>query len=280
VRAVLVTGASTGIGRATALRLDASGFRVFAGVRRDEDAQALRAAGSERLEPIRIDVADAASIEAAAGVVEAALAGDGLHGLVNNAGYVVPGPLETLSIEDFRQQIEVNLIGQVAVTRAFMPMLRAARGRILFLSSIGGRLAFPFTGAYHASKWGLEAVGESLRQELRPEGLEVILIEPGSITTPLWQKGATEGERLRGALSPEARAIYGERLDGYQKTVMETAARGVPPEEVAAVIETALTKHRPRTRYLVGRDAKIQARLRPLIPDRLWDRFVARQLGR
>jgi NAD(P)-dependent dehydrogenase (short-subunit alcohol dehydrogenase family) len=279
MRAALITGASTGIGRATALRLDASGFRVFAGVRREQDAQALREAGSERLEPVRIDVADEASIDAAAGLVQEAVGSAGLHGLVNNAGSAIPGPLEALAIEDLRRQIEVNLIGQVAVTRAFLPLLRTARGRIVFISSIGGRLAFPFTGAYHASKWGLEAVGESLRQELRPEGLEVILIEPGTIATPLWQKGATEGERLRGSLSREARAIYGERLDRYEKAVMKNAEQGVPPEEVAAVIETALTKRRPRTRYLVGRDAKIQARLRPLIPDRLWDRLVARQLG-
>jgi NAD(P)-dependent dehydrogenase (short-subunit alcohol dehydrogenase family) len=278
MRSVLITGASTGIGRATALRLDAAGFQVFAGVRRDEDAEVLRDDASERLRALIIDVTDAGQIEAAAAVVSDAVGSQGLQGLVNNAGSVVPGPLESMAVADFRHQLEVNLIGQVAVTRALLPTLRGGHGRIIFLSSIGGRLAFPFTGAYHASKWGLEAIGESLRQELRPEGLEVVLIEPGSIATPLWQRGAAEGQRLRASLSHEAAAIYGARLDSVERVALQTGANGVSPDIVAATIEKALTTRRPRTRYLVGRDAKVQARLRPLIPDRLWDRLVARQL--
>jgi NAD(P)-dependent dehydrogenase (short-subunit alcohol dehydrogenase family) len=176
MRSVLVTGASTGIGRATALRLDAAGGRVFAGVRREEDAEALRAGASERLTPVMLDVTDAGQIATAVGEIEAALDGAGLDGLVNNAGVAIPSPLETMPIEDFRRQVEVNLTGQVAVTQAMLPLIRRAgvpfarnaskrnrAGRIVFISSIGGRIAFPLTGAYHAAKFGIEAVGDTFR---------------------------------------------------------------------------------------------------------------------
>ena len=169
MRTVLITGASTGIGRATALRLDGAGWQVFAGVRKQEDAEALRAAGSERLTPLMLDVTDGAQIAAAAARIEAEADG-GLDGLVNNAGVAIPGPLETLPLEDFRRQVEVNLTAQVAVTQAMLPAIRRAGGRIVFLSSIGGRIAFPLNGAYHAAKFGIEAVGDVFRQELRPVG--------------------------------------------------------------------------------------------------------------
>ncbi len=197
--AVLITGASTGIGRATALRLDAAGWRVLAGVRREEDAAALRAAGSERLSPLLLDVCEPEQIAAAA--VVAAADPDGLAGLVNNAGVAIPGPLETLPIEELRRQVEVNLIAQVAVTQAMAPAIRRAGGRIVFLSSIGGRVAFPFTGAYHAAKFGIEAVGDVFRQELRPWGIRVAIVEPGSIDTPIWERGqrAADGIGRRAA---------------------------------------------------------------------------------
>ena len=170
MRSVLVTGASTGIGRATALRLDAAGWQVFAGVRREADAEDLRRAASERLVPLMLDVTDAGQIAAAAARIEAEAEG-GLDGLVNNAGVAIPGPLETLPIEDFRRQIEVNLTAHVAVTQAMLGSIRRARGRIVFISSIGGRIAFPMTGAYHAAKFGIEAVGDVFRQELRSWGI-------------------------------------------------------------------------------------------------------------
>jgi len=188
VRSVLITGASTGIGRATALRLDAAGWRVFAGVRKEEDAAALSEAGSERLMPLILDITGAGQIAAAAARVEAESAA-GLDGLVNNAGVAIPGPLETLAIEDFRRQVEVNMTAHVAVTQALLPAVRAATGRIVFISSIGGRVALPLTGAYHAAKFGIEAVGDVFRQELRPWGISVSIVEPGSIDTPIWERG-------------------------------------------------------------------------------------------
>jgi NAD(P)-dependent dehydrogenase (short-subunit alcohol dehydrogenase family) len=274
VRSVLITGASTGIGRATALHLDRAGWKVFAGVRKQEDADVLRADGSERLVPLLLDVTDAEQIAAAAAQVEAE-AGGRLDGLVNNAGVAIPGPLETLPIDDLRHQIEVNLTGQVAVTQALLPQIRAARGRIVFISSLGGRVALPLTGAYHAAKFGLEAVGDVFRQELRPWGIAVAIVEPGSIDTPIWTRGERRADEV-GERTPEREALYGKAIERYRKVIRDTAERGIPPEKVAKAIEHALSSGRPRARYLVGLDAKLQARLGIVIPTRVFDRIVAR----
>jgi NAD(P)-dependent dehydrogenase (short-subunit alcohol dehydrogenase family) len=276
MKSVLVTGASTGIGRATALRLDAAGWRVFAGVRKQEDAAALVEAGSASLSPLFLDVTDAEQIAAAARLVEAQ--DGGLDGLVNNAGVAIPSPLETIPIDDFRHQIEVNLNGQVAVTQALLPSIRAVGGRVVFLSSIGGRIAFPLTGAYHAAKFGIEAVGDVFRQELRPWGISVSIVEPGSIDTPIWERGERTADEL-GERSPQREALYGRAIESYRKVVKQTAERGIPPEKVAGAIEHALSAGRPRTRYLVGLDAKVQARIRPLIPTPVFDRIVAKMMG-
>lgn len=284
MRSALVTGASTGIGRATALGLDASGWQVFAGVRRDADAEALREAGSDRLAPVMLDVTDPAAIAAAADQIGAVLDGGGLDGLVNNAGVAVPSPLETMPIEDFRRQVEVNLTGQVAVTQAFLPPIRAAAegrraGRIVFISSIGGRIAFPLTGAYHAAKFGIEAVGDTFRQELRPWGISVSIVEPGSIDTPIWDRGERAADELGERAPPEREALYGKTIERYRKVARDTAERGIPPEKVAKTIEHALTARRPRSRYLVGLDAKVQARLKLVVPVPVWDRMVARMMN-
>lgn len=278
MRTVLVTGASTGIGRAVATRLDASGWQVFAGVRREGDAEDLRAVGSEYLLPLILDVTDPDQIAAAAKRIEAE-SGSGLDGLVNNAGIAVPGPLETLPIEDFRRQVEVNLTAQVAVTQAMVPSLRRACGRIVFLSSIGGRIAFPLNGAYHAAKFGIEAVGDVFRQELRPWGISVAIVEPGSIDTPIWERGASNASEIEARAHPDQEALYGEAIESFRKVVKDLAERGIPPEKVAKVIEHALSAARPRSRYLVGLDAKLQARLKPLIPTPLFDRVVARMMN-
>ena len=277
MRSVFITGASTGIGRATALRLDGSGWRVFAGVRKEEDAESLRAAASERLVPVFLDVTEPEQIAAAAARVEEE-SDDGLHGLVNNAGVAIPGPLETIPLEDFRRQIEVNLVAYVAVTQALLPQLRAAEGRIVFLSSIGGRVAFPFGGPYHASKFATEAIGDVFRQELRPWGLKVAIVEPGSIDTPIWERGQRKGEEIE-AKAPQTSQLYGAALEKFRKVIEDTAERGIPPEKVAKAIAHALESNRPKTRYLVGLDAKVQAKLKPLIPTPLFDRVVARQLN-
>jgi NAD(P)-dependent dehydrogenase (short-subunit alcohol dehydrogenase family) len=276
MRSVLVTGASTGIGRASALRLDAAGWRVFAGIRKEDDAQALREAGSDRLSPLFLDVTDAEQIAAAAELIGAG--SGGLDGLVNNAGVAIPSPLETMPIDDFRRQIEINLIAHVAVTQAMLPALRGGGGRVVFISSIGGRIAFPLTGAYHAAKFGIEAVGDVFRQELAPWGLRVAIVEPGSIDTPIWERGERTADEI-GARSPQRESLYGKAIENYRKVIRETAERGISPQKVAKVVEHALSAGRPRSRYLVGIDARVQARIKPLLPTPVFDRIVARMMG-
>jgi NAD(P)-dependent dehydrogenase (short-subunit alcohol dehydrogenase family) len=278
VRSVLITGASTGIGRATALRLDSAGWKVFAGIRKQEDAEALRAAAGERLTPLTLDVTDSEQIAAAAAQVDTEGEG-GLDGLVNNAGVAIPGPLETLPLDDFRRQVEVNLTAQVAVTQTMLPAIRRAGGRIVFLSSIGGRVAFPLNGAYHAAKFGIEAVGDVFRQELRPWGIAVSIVEPGSIDTPIWERGERNAAEIESRAHSDQEALYGPAIESFRKVVRELAERGIPPEKVAKAIEHALSAGRPRSRYLVGLDAKLQARLKPLIPTPVFDRIVARQMS-
>jgi NAD(P)-dependent dehydrogenase (short-subunit alcohol dehydrogenase family) len=278
MKSIAVTGASTGIGRATALRLDSSGWRVFAGVRREEDADSLREAGSDRLTPLMLDVTDPTQIAAAASRIAGETGDAGLDGLVNNAGVGILGPLETLPIEELRRQLEVNLIAQVAVTQAVLPLVRGARGRIVFVSSIGGLMALPFGGPYHASKFGVEAVADSLRQELRPWGIGVVVIEPGSIDTPIWERGARIADEVEKRAPAAQQELYSETIERFRDAVRRTAARGIAPERVAKAIERALSARRPRTRYLVGLDARGQALARRLLPDRALDRIVARAM--
>jgi len=279
MKSVLVTGASTGIGRATALRLDRAGWRVFAGVRKEEDAASLRQAGSDRIEPLMLDVIDSAQIAAAAEQIGVERGAAGLDGLVNNAGIAVPGPLETLPIEDFKRQIEVNLNAQVAVTQAMLPAVRSARGRIVFITSIGGLMAFPMFGAYHAAKFGLEAVGDVFRQELRPWGISVSVVEPGSIATPIWERGQAEADEIDGRARDGHADLYGGAMEAYREVARKTGERGIPPQKVAVKIEHALSARRPRVRYLVGADARGQALASRILPDRLVDWLVARATG-
>jgi NAD(P)-dependent dehydrogenase (short-subunit alcohol dehydrogenase family) len=275
VKSALITGASTGIGQATALRLDERGWRVFAGVRREEDAESLRSEGSERLEPLTLDVTDGAQIAAAAERIGAEVGERGLDGLVNNAGIGMIAPLETIPVDDFRRQIEVNLIAQVAVTQGILPLIRRAGGRVVFVSSVGGRMALPFGGPYHASKFGLEGVADSLRQELRPWGIEVVVIEPGSIDTPIWKRAVSSAEEIAARAPAAQEELYGERLVGLEEGAERTAARGIAPEKAAKAIEQVLTRRRPRTRRRVGMDARGQILLRRLLPDRVLDRLIA-----
>ena len=279
MRSVLITGASTGIGRASALHLDAAGWRVFAGVRKEEDAASLREAGSERLVPLMLDVTEADQIAAAAERIDGEVGEAGLDGLVNNAGIAVPGPLETLPIEDFERQVGVNLTAQVAVTQAMLPAIRRARGRIVFITSIGGLMAFPMFGAYHAAKFGLEAVGDIFRQELRPWGIDVVIVEPGSIATPIWERGQEEVDAIAGRARDGHADLYGKAMESHREVARKTGARGIPPEKVAAKVEHALSARRPRLRYLVGADARGQALVARVLPDRLVDWIVARATG-
>jgi NAD(P)-dependent dehydrogenase (short-subunit alcohol dehydrogenase family) len=276
VKSVLITGASTGIGKASALHMDAEGWRVYAGVRREEDANALREAASERLAPLMLDVTSEEQISAAAERVAAEVGEAGLDGLVNNAGIGIFGPLETLPIEDLRRQLEVNLVAQVAVTQAMLPLIRRASGRIVFVSSIGGRIALPFGGPYHASKYGIEAVADCMRQELRPWRIDVAAIEPGSIDTPIWETGERIADEIAARTPSAQEQLYGKTIERFRVAVKRTAERGIAPEKVAKAIAHALTAPRPRTRYVVGADARAQGLLSRFVPDRMLDRMVAR----
>lgn len=279
MRSVVVTGASTGIGRATALRLDSAGWQVFAGVRREGDGKALRQAGSGRIEPLMLDVTDSGQIADAARIVSEKVGSVGLDGLVNNAGIVLGGPIEALEIEDLRRLLETNVTGQVAVTQSLLPLVRAARGRVVFVGSVNGRLSLPFLAPYAASKHALEAIGDSLRGEMRPFGVEVSIIEPGAIATPMREKGNVAARKAKDTLSADQQRLYGKAIDGFVAAAQKGDEQASRPEKVAAAIERALTASRPRTRYLVGPDARLQALLRSLLPDRLGDRVIARLIG-
>jgi NAD(P)-dependent dehydrogenase (short-subunit alcohol dehydrogenase family) len=276
--AVLITGASTGIGEACAMRLDQTGFQVFAGVRKGSDAERLRAKASPRLTPVRIDVTDAATIAAAHDIVAAAVGARGLAGIVNNAGVAVAGPLEFLPLDDLRYQLEVNVTGQIAVTQAFLALVRQGHGRIVNIGSVSGRLATPFVGPYSASKFAIEALTDALRIELRPWGIHVAVVEPGSIATPIWDKSEETAEKIERNLPPEGRRLYGAAIPALRAFAANTAKRGLPPDAVAKAVVHALTASRPKTRYLVGTDARIQALLARLVPDRMRDGLIERQL--
>jgi NAD(P)-dependent dehydrogenase (short-subunit alcohol dehydrogenase family) len=270
---VLVTGASTGIGEATVHHLKALGFDPVGAVRKDEDAERLEGGG---IRTVRIDVTDAGQIAAA----REELGDVALAGLVNNAGIAVAAPLEFLPMAKLRQQLEINLIGQAAVTQAFLPALRRARGRIVNVSSIGGRVGLPLVSAYNASKFGLEGLSDSLRRELRPHGVDVILIEPGGVKTPIWSKGRDLADDMLEDAPPEAERLYGRMVQRMrEETAKIEAERGLEPSEVAEVIGKALTAERPRTRYVVGSDAKLRARMARVLPDRVMDRLIGRTLG-
>jgi NAD(P)-dependent dehydrogenase (short-subunit alcohol dehydrogenase family) len=265
-RTALVTGASSGIGEACADLLARAGWRVLAGVRREGDAPA----GTEE---VLLDVTDAEQVRAAGERVEE------LHGLVNNAGIAIASPLEAIPLDELRRQLEVNVVGQVAVTQALLPQLRRARGRIVFVGSIAGRSALPFLAAYAASKHALEAIGDSLRIELSPWGIRVAVVEPGTIATPIWRKGAATAEEIQTRVPETTLALYAERVAAFRRAAAAAGRRGQPAGRVAEAVEHALTADRPKTRYLVGRDAKIRAGVERL-PDRWRDSVLERLLLR
>ena len=271
---VLITGSSTGIGAACALHLDRLGWTVYAGVRKDPDADDLRRKGSAKLTPVIIDVTDQSQIDAVAKQIEAD--SGRLDGLVNNAGIGRGGPLEYLDLDEWRTQLEVNVVGQVAVTKAMLPLIRPAKGRVVFIGSIGGRLGSPLMGPYNASKFAIEGIGHSLRQELKPKGVHVSIVEPGAIDTQIWDKAQDTMERLRSELPPIALEEYAEPLETFAKGLAMNAKNAVTPQIVAKVVEHALTAKRPRTRYLVGKDAKAVGTLGRFLPDRALDTIVAK----
>jgi NAD(P)-dependent dehydrogenase (short-subunit alcohol dehydrogenase family) len=275
---VVITGASTGIGHACALHLDRIGFRVFAGVRRDEDAERLKSAASERLAPIKIDVTDSESIRRAADQVQAELGAERLSGLVNNAGIAVSGPVEFLPIEELRKQLEVNFIGQVAVTQAFLPRLRRDHGRVVNIGSVGGEVALPFLSPYAASKHAIEGFTDSLRREVEPLGVHVAVVRPGAIQSSIWERGNAAADEILGGLPPEAMEVYGDRVRGARAAANQRARDAIPAQAVADSVEHALTADKPKTRYVIGRVGKAMVALERWLPDRVFDRLVARAM--
>ncbi|HWI65355.1 MAG TPA: SDR family NAD(P)-dependent oxidoreductase [Symbiobacteriaceae bacterium] len=260
--AVVVTGASTGIGETVSLGLDRAGARVFAGVRKESDGLALRQKASDRLTPVLLDVTDAESVAACAALVAEAVGEAGLAGLVNNAGVCVGGPLEFLPLDDLRRQFEVNLFGVLAVTQAFLPQLRRARGRIVNMSSITGRVASPFVGPYSASKFALEALTETLRMELQPWGIGVSVVGPGEVATPIWQKSVRAADERFDRMPSAAREMYGPTFEAVRRQALKV--QGSKPEAVLAAVQHALTAPRPKARYRVGADAMLVDVLRQL----------------
>ena len=267
-RAVVVTGASSGIGLASALRLARSGWRVLGGVRTEEAAAELREGG---VEPLQLDVTDTEQIAAA---VDAA--GSELQGLVDNAGIAVAAPLELVPLGELRRQLEVNVVGQVAVLQALLPALRRGRGRVVLMGSVGGRSALPFLGPYAASKHALEAFADVLRVELAPWGIAVSIVEPASVRTAIWTKGAEHAEAMRHGLADDVAELYSARIAKFREVALKRGP-GIDPDVVAKAVEHALTASRPRARYLVGRDAHLRAWIERL-PTRLRDRVLARAL--
>jgi len=301
--AVLVTGASTGIGRAVALALARGGFMVFAGVRSEESVAQLHdddgklSGASGGIVPLRFDVTDEEAIGRAARTIEERVGPAGLYGLVNNAGVVVAGPMEFLPLDDLRSQLEVNVVGQVAVTQAMLPLLRRAReaqagaasgaaearqaearaaGRIVFVGSISGLVSSRMLGAYAASKFAIEALGDAFRLELEPWGLQVAIVEPGRVRTPIWDKSLGDGEERLTRMPQQVRELYHDTIRAISEGVADVEAGGIEPAGVARAVLHALTARRSRTRYRVGVDAHVVRWLRLVLSDRWMDRFLRR----
>ena len=277
VRAVVVTGASTGIGAACVKVLTAAGFHVFGSVRKPADGDRLTQEFGANFTPLLFDVTDQAAIAAAARKVEQALGGATLAGLVNNAGIAVAGPLIYLNIEDFERQFAVNVTGPLIVTQAFAPLLGADRsrkgapGRIVMISSVGGRNALPFAGPYAASKFAIEGLSESLRRELMLFGIDVVIVAPGAVVTPIWDKTET-------AIAPFANTPYAPVLERMKTFMLRNASKGLPAERIAEAVRTALTVPKPKVRYTLAPNP-FQNFLTRTLPRRVVDRMIARGIG-
>jgi NAD(P)-dependent dehydrogenase (short-subunit alcohol dehydrogenase family) len=265
----LVTGASSGIGESVALRLDGLGHQVFAGVRTAEAGEELRSSASERLRPLIMDVTDADQVRSAVAGVDVEVGPDGLDGLVNNAGIAIGGPVEFLPLSEWQRQFDVNVLGQVAVTQAALPAIRRARGRVVFIGSISGRVSTPFGAPYGASKHAIEAIGQSLREEVHPWGIRVSVVAPGLVRTPIWDKGLVSADRVIESLPSEGVRLYGEAVKRLRTQIQEIGSKAsTTPERVSEAVEHALLNSRPKHRYLPGLDAKVVATASWLLPDR------------
>ncbi|WP_158240332.1 SDR family NAD(P)-dependent oxidoreductase [Mycobacterium hubeiense] len=280
MKSVVVTGTSSGIGRACALMLDRNGFRVFAGVRKGVDGESLRAAASEALTPVNIDVTDSESIHAMAEQVAREVGDAGLAGLVNNAGTTLPCPVECLPLDTFRHQLEVNLVGPLAVTQALLPLLLRGRGRIANVTSVAGRAAVPMMAPYVAAKHGLEGLSDVLRLELSDLGMHVAIVEPGFVSTEMRHKLERDTEDTIRSLPPTAASRYGPQLMALADSISSHAAQGSSPDVVAKSVLHALTSDKPRIRYPTGAGARRMLILRRILPDRQFDHVVRRAATR
>jgi NAD(P)-dependent dehydrogenase (short-subunit alcohol dehydrogenase family) len=271
---VLVTGAGRGIGKSIVEQLAARGWDVIAGVRSERDAAAVTALDPQRISSVILDVTDAGHIAALNGSLP-----ERLDAIVNNAGVVVTGPMETVTPDEWRKQLEINVIGQLAVTQAVLPRLRKSRGRVVFISSVNGRLSMSLIGAYCASKFALEAAADALRMELRPWHIRVAIVEPAQTNTDMWRTAADMVEQTAATLTPEQRDLYARHIAGMKKMIPVVQKMAVPAKRVSAVVEQALTARRPRARYVVGAGPKLQVALMTNLPALARDRVLRRISG-
>jgi NAD(P)-dependent dehydrogenase (short-subunit alcohol dehydrogenase family) len=271
---VLVTGAGRGIGKAIVAHLASRDWNVIAGVRNERDAAAVTTLNPQQISSVIVDVTSSHDIAA----LDESLP-DRLDAIVNNAGVVVSGPMETVTTAEWRKQLEVNVIGQLAVTRAVLPRLRASRGRVVFISSVNGRLSMPLIGAYCASKFALEAAADAMRMELRPWHIGVVIVEPAQTDTDMWATADDMVEQAEAALTPEQRDLYTRHIAGMKKMIPVSQKMAVPAEKVSTVVEEALTARKPRARYVVGPGPKLQVALMTSLPVRVRDRVLRKVSG-
>ena len=272
-QAVLITGAGSGIGLATARDLARMGYEVFGTCLTEAELAKVKAEAISDIHWLMLDISDPASIRNAFDSVSGTISGQGLYGLVNNAGIDIPGPLEFLPLDAFRKQLEINVVGQLAMTQAFLPLIRQARGRIVFTGSIDGRAVTPFQGAYGTSKHGIEALADVLRMELSDWRIWVSVVQPGDIATPIWSKSLGLAEQMRAQLPERAHELYGPTMTAALSTARKMSQRAAPPETVSKAIIRALTAARPRARYMVGWDARLRLALE-ILPSRWLDRII------
>ncbi|WP_405152495.1 SDR family oxidoreductase [Paenibacillus sp. FSL K6-0108] len=272
---VVVTGTSSGIGRATAEQLAAEGFHVLAGVRRQEDADKIK---QKNIEPVILDITAIDTLKELAERVEQDPLGRPLRAVVNNAGIAVNAPLEMVPLDEFRRQIEVSVIGQVAVIQALTPALLNSGGRVVNIGSVGGKISMPGFGIYSAAKYAMEAINDSLRREMSSFGLKVIMITPGGVSTSLSEKGVTTADRLSKLMTPDQHRRYDRLFDAVKAQAESWATSGIPPKKVAEVVSRAIHASNPRTRYTAGRDSALLTRLVRILPDKLLDRMLRSQM--
>lgn len=273
---VVVTGAASGIGRATAQRLAADGFHVLAGVRRTEDAAKL---SGQNIEAVIVDITDAAAVSALAERVAHDPRSRPLRAVVNNAGIAVNAPVEAAPLAEWRRMFEVGVIGHVAVIQALTPALLASRGRVINIGSLAGKVAMPGFGPYSAAKFAMEAVNDALRQEMKPFGIDVVIITPGAVSTGMTEKGIATIDRLATLMTSDQHVRHDRLVDAVKEQAEAFARDGVRPERAAAVVSRAVRARKPRTRYTVGPDAAVLTRLVRFIPARLLDLILRRQMG-